>query len=319
MKVRYLSDSNVEESEILSDSDCDVTLKNRAYLRKQLLGLEIKKLVSSISVREVSNKIVNSDKYIIVTIYVKDIIDGEAKTACLTMKVHIVNNLKINLLIENDIMISQNMCVDLDIRTCKFEKCQRLKTPIDVITKFRSNLRRTIRNKVNVIIVSDATVTVPVAYNDEISQNRDFLFEPNCSQDLDVIENVFAHVVNSSISMIQVYNATTASVRLSRKTKLEALYENKQDHIFLTISADAHLAAENVKSWKINLVKSLVVTAAALFGLIQTFTSTSAETEVEVSQIDLNLEHIMLNNIIIYDTIEAAAEIAAVVDEFPKI
>ena len=319
MKVRYLPDSHAEESEVSPDSGCGVTLGDRAYLRKQLPGLEIKKLASPIPVRGVGSKIVNSDEYAIVTIYVKGTIGGEAKTACLTMEVHIVDDLKANLLIGNDTMVPQGMCVDLDTRTCKFGKCQALETPIDVITKSRPNLRRTIRNKANVTIAPGATVAVPVAYNGEIPQDRDFLFEPECSQDLGVTGGVFAHVVDSSISMIQVYNATAAPVRLPRKAKLGALCEYEQDGAFLATPADAHLAAGNVRSWKTNLAKGLVVAAAALSGLVQTPTPTNAGTEVGASQIDLNLEHVMPNGITIYGTTEAAEEIAAVAGEFPEI
>ena len=50
MKVQYSSDLNVEESDISPNIDCDVTLGDRAYLRKYILNLEVKRLSTSISV-----------------------------------------------------------------------------------------------------------------------------------------------------------------------------------------------------------------------------------------------------------------------------
>ena len=44
MKVRYLLNLNVEESEILLDFDYKVILVNRIYLRKFLLDFKIRKL-----------------------------------------------------------------------------------------------------------------------------------------------------------------------------------------------------------------------------------------------------------------------------------
>ena len=75
---------------------------DRAYLLKQVPGLEIKKMVSSIPIRGVGNKIIYLDEYVIVIIYINGIIDGIPKTAYLTMEVYIIDNLKANILIGID-------------------------------------------------------------------------------------------------------------------------------------------------------------------------------------------------------------------------
>ena len=106
MKVRYSSDSKAEESEVLFDSNCDVTLEDRAYLLKHVSDLEIKKITFFISIRDVNNKIVSTDKYTMITIYVKEIVDDMKRSACLTIKVHVVNNLKANILIKTNIITS---------------------------------------------------------------------------------------------------------------------------------------------------------------------------------------------------------------------
>ena len=78
-----------------------------------------------------------------------------------------------------NIITSQGIYVDLEIKVYRFNKCQELKVSIDVITKFKSNSRRTIRNKISVIIALDITIKVSVAYKENISKDRDFLFESN--------------------------------------------------------------------------------------------------------------------------------------------
>ena len=104
MKVRYSSNSKTKESEVSLDSNCDVTLEDRAYLLKHVSNLEIKKITSFISIRGVSNKIVSTDEYVMITIYIKEIVNGMKRSACLTIKVHVVNDLKANILIETNIM-----------------------------------------------------------------------------------------------------------------------------------------------------------------------------------------------------------------------
>ena len=56
--------------------------------------------------REVSNKIVQIDKYIIIIIYIIDTIFDITRIASLTIKVYLINNLKINIFIDINIIIS---------------------------------------------------------------------------------------------------------------------------------------------------------------------------------------------------------------------
>ena len=74
-------------------------------MRKYILNLEIKKLPTLISVREVSNKIISISEYVIVIIYIKSLIDRIPKMAYLIIEVHIVNNLKANILINTNTLI----------------------------------------------------------------------------------------------------------------------------------------------------------------------------------------------------------------------
>lgn len=329
MRVRYAADPDAEESEVSPDSGCGVTLGDRAYLRKHIPNLEIKKMASSIPVRGVGNKIVSTAEYASVTIYVNGVIDGsqEMRTACLTMEVHIVDDLKANILIGTDTMTPQGMIVDLDARSVRLGKCQGLKAPIDVVARTQPHSKRTIRTKAAITIAPGTTLKVPVAYNGAIPEDRDFLFEPDCAQDFGPTGGVFAHVVDHTISMVQVYNATVTPVRLPRKARLGALYEYEQDGAFLAAPTDAHLAVGNVKSWKGNLAKGIVLAAAAFAGLVQKPTLHSAPVptgpatvaESTYTQIDPNLEHVMPNGITVYGTPEVASQIASVAEEFPEI
>ena len=113
-----------------------MTIENRVYFRKYLLNLKIKKFVFFISIRKMNNKIVNFDKYVFITIYVDELIKKIIKIICLIIKLYIVNNFKINIFIDIDIITFQNIFINFQIKIYKFEKCQKLKISIDVIMKF---------------------------------------------------------------------------------------------------------------------------------------------------------------------------------------
>ena len=97
------------------------------------------------------------------------------------------------------------------------------------------------------IIALDATTEVLVVYREVISKDRDFLFKSDCLQDFESTNSVFAHVTDFIISIIQVYNVTIVSMRISRKMRLRVLFEYEQNEVFLIKASKVSLAAENVK------------------------------------------------------------------------
>ena len=67
--------------------------------------IEIRKILAPIPIRELGNKIVITNEYVVLTLYVNSTINGQSKTAYFTTEIHLVDNLKTNLLINNDILI----------------------------------------------------------------------------------------------------------------------------------------------------------------------------------------------------------------------
>ena len=75
--------------------------------------------------------------------------------------------------------------------------------------------------------MSNIITKIFVTYNDTILKNCNFLFELNCSQNFEFTNKILIYVVNFIISMILLYNITITFIRLSRKAKLETLFECK--------------------------------------------------------------------------------------------
>lgn len=76
----------------------------------------------------------------------------------------------------------------------------------------------------------EAIVNVSIIYYNKLSSNKDFLFELQCFEYLEHNNKVFAHIVNASLSFIQVHNAIEASIILARRARLNIVVEyNQQD------------------------------------------------------------------------------------------
>lgn len=73
----------------------------------------MQKLVLLISIRKVSDKIIKSDKYVVAKLLFDRLLDDNLTIAILSMKVHLIDNFLANLLLNNDILSSQNIIINL--------------------------------------------------------------------------------------------------------------------------------------------------------------------------------------------------------------
>ena len=121
-KIRYSSDLEAEKSDISSNFECEVTLNDRAYLLKNVFKLKIKKMTFFISIRNVKNKVVSTNKYVMIIVYVNNVINDIIRTIFFTIKMHLVNDLKINIFFETNIITFQKMIMNLKARIIRLEK-----------------------------------------------------------------------------------------------------------------------------------------------------------------------------------------------------
>ena len=70
--------------------------------------------------------------------------------------------------------------MNLEERTCRFEKYQELIISIDVVARTQSYFKRIICVISFIIIALDAIMKIFVVYKRIISKDRDFLFKSNC-------------------------------------------------------------------------------------------------------------------------------------------
>ena len=138
-------------------------------------------MITSLSIKGINNKIIHINKYITISIYIQNTFDNLTKTIYFIIKVYIINNLKINIFIDINIITSKEMLLNLNVKVFTLIKCQKLQTFIDVIIKSNPYFKRTIRFKFITFIISNVIVKVFIAYNNKISNNKNFLFESDCA------------------------------------------------------------------------------------------------------------------------------------------
>ena len=86
---------------------------------------------------------------------------------------------------------------------------------------------------------------VSIAYADELPQDRDLLFESQCSLSLDHASEIYAYIIDAFFKQVQMRNNINLSVIILRKVRLKMLREYKQDEYFLIEAYHVDLAITN--------------------------------------------------------------------------
>lgn len=107
------------------DTGCGVTLVDRSWVAQQLPNQKISKIAIPLKVRGIDSAKHNSNEFVSVSLYFL----GRDKSkqlvyARINRKLHFVDSLRANILIENDIIGSEQISIDIAERTALVASCR---------------------------------------------------------------------------------------------------------------------------------------------------------------------------------------------------
>lgn len=338
-----------EKKEACADAGCTMTMADRTYIPAVI---EIKKMAAKVPIRGLGSKIHHSDEYAVLTFYMEGVLPDDKGTrafAQITREVHIVDDLKAGILIGADILTPERMIIDFATQSIKIGSCRGMTVPMD--SRARSEpVKRTVKSAARTTLAPRTTAQVPVAYSGKLPEDRDLLFEPQCSLPLGHAGGVYAHMVDASFRAVQVRNDTDHTVVIPRKARLGKLGEYEQDGCFPIGAHHADLAATGWRNWKTKLARDIVTAATAMamvapamtarvpdfhIGLREPPANTLSQTSFSMPKplannstasiastastavtIDPYLENVMPNGVTVYGKPEAAEPLAQLLDDY---
>lgn len=108
--------------------------------------IEIHKLVLLLLVRKVNNKIIKTSEYITINVYINDV-NSNCNLAIVRFitKIYLINNLKINLFIEINMLKLQKIILNFDYYLVRINVCINFIVFINVINRTNLYIKRIIR------------------------------------------------------------------------------------------------------------------------------------------------------------------------------
>lgn len=244
--IKVSFNSNETKDEICLDTECIMTLEDRNYLKLHLLDYQslVKLIRSFISIRDIDDVIHEFTKYFIITLYIERTLNNKSVLVSITREIHLMNNLKMNMLINIDILVSKRMILNMSHKILFIESCEKIEIEINVKVRKNVNIRRIVRVKDRTVISLNALIQLSVLMRqlNQLSCNRDLIFESCYTHNLDQSDNLYAHVVDASLCFVQIRNATNRLITIQRHARLEKVVKFSEESCFLASSSDLSLA-----------------------------------------------------------------------------
>ena len=164
-------------------------------------------------------------KYAICDIHLSDIKNEKKITFLFSREIHLINELKINMLLNNDIIDSKQIVFDV---TKKFVYIDSIDVFITLnIRSSKIVVQRLIHLLKIIVVSSHAELTISI-HNVNLSTNRNFLFESNDDIEL----NMYAHLIDVIITIILIRNDKNLSIKMFKNYRLEHVIEIDFSNVF---------------------------------------------------------------------------------------
>ena len=202
------------------DTKIELTLVDRQFLISQVSNVHLRIMIISLTIRDLSTRQHKTNEYVMISIFIIDInVVDEIARATFRREIHVIDDFKTNILIDNNIMSSKSIFVDSKKHTTYIVSCK-----IIVLVKVKNSnaiISKSIHLRKIILISSKSKISVEIHHLAMF--DWDYLFE---------FENIFhlivyAHLVNVSIKTIVLRNESNKLVQISRNHRLERFSELK--------------------------------------------------------------------------------------------
>ena len=226
VKIKISFSSKTSSDDVCLNIDANVSLVDRTFFKVQIFNIFIRIMISFLKIRELDINRHETWKYAICDIRLSNIIkDDKLVVALLRREIYLMNNLKINMLIDNDIIDFEDFDINMIKRQIIIES-------IDVIISLKiRSLKSAIQKSIHlkkIIVVSSHAAMIVAVHHADLSITRDFLFESN--DDLNFI--MYVHLIDVDIKCVLIRNDKNVSIMIFRNYRLDRIFELNFSNVF---------------------------------------------------------------------------------------
>ena len=259
-KVEVALSADAKPESACMDTGSGVTLADRQFFHRQNPNVPIRTMATPLTVRGISSDQHQTADYAIVPMYFLGQKDGKTVKGMIRREVHLIDNLKANMLIGNDVTGPEKWNMDYIQNQAVIGSCG-VTIPLDIRRRSVTGqpVHKPVHIKKSVVVPPQAEMTIPIHHlAGSLPNDRDYLFEPDES-DL----TLYAHLMDASTEAILVRNDGKQAVKIPRNFRLGHLTEIDYPNAFFASEGAEDLAMKAPRSThKTSWFKKVIATFA---------------------------------------------------------
>ncbi len=296
------------EAQVCLDTGCSVTLADRSFIKIHGAHYTIRRMATPLNVRGLGTNKHETSEYIIASIYFAGKNpQGKPVRGVIRREVHLVDNLKANMLIGNDILGPEGISIDGANSKATIASCQGMTIPIEIRTLTKGMINKALHARSTTVIPPHSMTAIPI-HHSNLPSDRDFLFEPSDSN-----ASLFAHAIDASTNCIMAKNDSPQSIKISRNARLGRITEIQYPNAF-HVDSDIRDYAERkpTRSHKESWFKRVLKAAMLAYTAVAAVSSNSGRGK--------SADVVLSNGITIHDsTPQAVTAFSDLVDQYPDL
>ena len=225
---------------ICADIEAEITLTDTIFFQSSTNNVSVRIMTSSITVRDLSTIKHSIDKYAIVSMYFfeKNKNDKIVKTKIIR-KVHLMNNLKTNMLIENDVLKLKKFDIFISISSVYIDSCDVI---ISIFIRNRFVFQSASVHFTKFCIVSSRT-EISISIHRISLSDRDYFFEF-----AEANFSIYCYIVDTITNVVLIRNDKNKIVKISKNFRLNKFVEFEHFNAFHVNFESSNFVIRRLKS-----------------------------------------------------------------------
>ena len=252
-------------------------------------------MITSLKVKDIDPTTHESLEFVSISIYFSELAKNDTPAFVFIIReIHLVNDLKVKMLIDNDLLNSEKFIIDVEKKSTTIDSCE-----INIMLEIQLKdpyLRRTIHAQQAMMLQSGQEQLLPI--RTKIPNGRDFFFEPDPNANF----TMCSHILDTSTKRILVKNEIEHAIKVSRRYRLDQISEIDCDNCFQISETDLAIRPPKERKYK------------------TTFAHAAADNSSIIPSIDFaDMKARLSNESMVYDNEKARAAYAKLIQEFPTL
>ena len=209
-----------------------------------IFNVNIRQIIDSIKIRNIDNREHVNFDYVNLNIYFKNKFKEKSSIVYVKRNVYVINNLRVKMLIDINIMCLKKMTINLQTRKLIIDNCDMMTFITCTFIDFKIN--RIVKSHYIVIISTYTIMTILFKTQDfELFNEKNYSFQSHVTSfDFETKNDIMTYIINVKTFVIHVRNIIDKLIIVFKHIKLDKIFDFEKKNYYHVDSTNVHLTID---------------------------------------------------------------------------